>query len=316
MKLSVITPLFNRVECAARCLGSVTAQLDSTGMEVEHVVVDDGSTDGSADLLRKYAASHPHVTAVYFPANRGVNAARNAAVKAASGDFAILVDSDDRLAPGALAEIEQAIITHPGIDHLMFTVDDRADEMSAIYGAGGEREFTFSDLLDGTLTGDFAHVIRREVMLRHPYDEHLRIYEKFTVMLIDRDIRRMVFINKVMTERERDRPDSVTRTTVRRNDDVIRRKLRFATLMLHEFSDDYRLYGLHSHLDRLLFQAADNHLLLGEYDEARRYIRRMQPSKRRTALSLIAGIHAAGLYKTALKVYLSVKHKKPERGVN
>lgn len=315
MKLSIITPLFNRADCVVRCLESVTAQIDRTAMEIEHVVVDDGSTDNSAAVLGEYAATHPHVKPIYFPTNRGVNAARNAAIRAAEGEYVLLVDSDDRLAPDALAETERALKAHPGFRHLMFAIDDRSEEMDRLYGADSEHEFSFSDSLKGHATGDFAHVVHREAMLRHPYDEQLRIFEGFTMMLINRDLGRMIFINRVLTLIERDRPDSVTLTTVRRNDGTIRRKLRYATLMLDEFADDYRRFGLDAEIERLLFQAADNSLLLGDYKSARKFIAAMRPSRRRTMLSAIAATRTAGLYKAMLTMYLRIKHRQPARGV-
>ena len=102
MKISVITPVYNRADCILRCLDSVTAQRCAT-CEIEHVVVDDGSTDRTYELISDYAGSHNHVKVVRFDSNRGTNAGRNAAIKAATGDFVIILDSDDMMMPGALA---------------------------------------------------------------------------------------------------------------------------------------------------------------------------------------------------------------------
>ncbi len=109
--LSIITPVYNRADCLEACLESVTAQ--SGEIPVEHVVVDDGSTDDTYAILDRYAAAHPSVRALKLDRNRGTNAARNAAVRAAKGKWIMILDSDDTLAPGALAAVKEAIARHP-----------------------------------------------------------------------------------------------------------------------------------------------------------------------------------------------------------
>lgn len=54
MKYSIITPVYNREDCIARCLESVVRNL-KPGIEIEHIVVDDGSHDKTAEVVREYA---------------------------------------------------------------------------------------------------------------------------------------------------------------------------------------------------------------------------------------------------------------------
>ncbi len=65
MKLSVITPVYNRADCVLRCLESVALQI-GCGRNIEHVVVDDGSKDNTAELIRTFADGKPHVKTVFL----------------------------------------------------------------------------------------------------------------------------------------------------------------------------------------------------------------------------------------------------------
>ncbi|MGD9255575.1 MAG: glycosyltransferase family A protein, partial [Chromatiales bacterium] len=105
--ISVIIPTCNRVETLPRALDSVLAQTLSVD---EVIVVDDGSTDGTADLVR---ASYPQVRLLQQP-NRGVSAARNRGIRKATGDWIAFLDSDDRWLPAKLEAQFRLIEQHPG----------------------------------------------------------------------------------------------------------------------------------------------------------------------------------------------------------
>lgn len=92
-KVSVVVPVFNAGEHLKRCLESITSQ---TYPELEIIVVDDGSTDGSRDLVAAYADQDQRIGPIY-QANAGVSAARNAGLAAATGDYVSFVDADDWL---------------------------------------------------------------------------------------------------------------------------------------------------------------------------------------------------------------------------
>ena len=97
--ISVIIPLYNKEREIGDTLRSVLAQ---TLQPTEIVVVDDGSTDGSADAVRAIAS--PLVKLV-TQANAGVCAARNRAIAESAGDLIALLDADDTWEPGFLEEI-------------------------------------------------------------------------------------------------------------------------------------------------------------------------------------------------------------------
>ena len=106
--ISVIIPLYNKQREIGDTLRSVLAQ---TLQPTEIVVVDDGSTDGSAGAVRAIAS--PLVKLV-TQANAGVCAARNRAIAESTGDLIALLDADDTWEPGFLEEIASMAAEFPG----------------------------------------------------------------------------------------------------------------------------------------------------------------------------------------------------------
>ena len=98
--VSAITPAYNAERFLAAALDSALAQ---TLPEVEIVVVDDGSSDGTGAIADGYAAAHPQRVRVVHQVNRGLCPARNAAMAVARGKYFALLDADDVWLPQHLA---------------------------------------------------------------------------------------------------------------------------------------------------------------------------------------------------------------------
>ena len=85
-RFSVIVPVYNVAQYLGDCIDSIIRAAE--GYDVEIVCVDDGSTDGSGEMLDRYSADDPRVVVVRQP-NAGEGAARNSGVAAASGEYLI-----------------------------------------------------------------------------------------------------------------------------------------------------------------------------------------------------------------------------------
>jgi glycosyltransferase involved in cell wall biosynthesis len=96
-RLSVVVPVYNVERYLGECLDRIVEQSYD---DLEVVIVDDGSTDGSGDIADRYARRHAHLRVVRT-ANQGLGAARNTGVEHARGELLAFADSDDIVLPDA-----------------------------------------------------------------------------------------------------------------------------------------------------------------------------------------------------------------------
>ena len=114
MKLSIVLTVFNKESYIERSLGALLSQNISQEGEFEILVVNDGSTDNSAEVIKQYAGRDYRVR-VLTQNNQGLSMARNNGLKAAKGEYVWFVDADDTVAPNAVASILIAIHEIPDI---------------------------------------------------------------------------------------------------------------------------------------------------------------------------------------------------------
>ncbi len=105
---SIITPSYNYAKYIRECIESVKSQ---TGVTVEHIVFDAGSTDGTVEILREY----PHLDLTVEP-DEGMSDAINKGFRKARGKWVMWLNTDDRLLPGALQAVAAFAEKHPEAD--------------------------------------------------------------------------------------------------------------------------------------------------------------------------------------------------------
>ncbi|MEV7005548.1 CDP-glycerol glycerophosphotransferase family protein [Streptosporangium sp. NPDC051022] len=150
--LSVIIPIYDVEPYLEACLESLACQ---TWRDIEVVMVDDGSPDSSAEIAEEFAGQDGRFRLVR-QANAGPGAARNAGVRAASGDFFAFVDSDDMLPPYAL-ETMMATAAETGSDLVTGNVH-------RFNGRGAWQSNMHRDVFSESVPR--THVTRRESLLR------------------------------------------------------------------------------------------------------------------------------------------------------
>ena len=115
--ISVIIPAYNAERFLGESLDSVLAQ---TYTELEIIVVNDASSDGTAAVIERYAARDRRVRAVHKSVNEGVSYARNDALDLATGEYLLFVDSDDWIEPDTCQRAVESLQTH-GADLVLWS---------------------------------------------------------------------------------------------------------------------------------------------------------------------------------------------------
>ena len=110
MKISILTPNYNGARWLARCMDSVLSQELAAGDELEYIVMDGGSTDGSMTIAW---ARRGRLAAIVSEKDRGPADALNKGFRRATGDLIGWLNADDAYRPGALARALAAARAHP-----------------------------------------------------------------------------------------------------------------------------------------------------------------------------------------------------------
>ncbi len=157
--VSVIIPTCGRVNFIGEAIQSA---LNQSAGRAEIIVVDDGSTDGSAER----AASFPRVQVLRQGARTGISVARNRALGVAQGEFVVFLDDDDRLLPDAFAVGLRELRARPDVA-LTFGRARIIDPAGAVRGLSDVMTAaTFSDVLRGSYpVHPAAGMLRREAVL-------------------------------------------------------------------------------------------------------------------------------------------------------
>lgn len=177
--VSVIIPSYNRAHTLARALESVSAQ---TRPADEIIVIDDGSDDGTEQLIRRY---YPAVTYLKQE-NRGVSAARNLGIRQAGCKWIALLDSDDAWLPHKLAAQLELLAQQP--DHPLIHSDEiwirngvRVNQMNKHAKAGG---WIFQRCLPLCAISPSAAMIHRDLFTEIGlFDETLPACEDYDLWL-------------------------------------------------------------------------------------------------------------------------------------
>ena len=122
-KISVIIPVYNTEKYIEKCLNSVKNQ---TFKDIEIIVVNDGSTDNSENLIKKWQEENKQLDLkYYYKENRGLSSARNFGVLKASGNYIMFLDSDDYIDNNLFQYLENEIVQSIDvIKFKMITVDE------------------------------------------------------------------------------------------------------------------------------------------------------------------------------------------------
>lgn len=158
--VSVVVPVYNVKELLPLCLDSIARQ---TFADFECILVDDGSTDGSAEVCDAYAAKDGRFRVIH-KANGGVCSARNAGAAAAAADYVVYCDQDDLFAPRLLELALEAQRRFPE-DLIVWPYTREREAFAAQPGAPEHAVYDRRHLLD-YLAGDMMIYVWNKLLPR------------------------------------------------------------------------------------------------------------------------------------------------------
>ena len=152
--VTIAVPTFNRAAYLRQSLESVRRQ---TYPHLEILVGDNASTDGTADLLRELSAAEPRLRGIRHDRNLGMVGNFNAVLRAARGEYFVLVSDDDILSPRAV-ELLVAACRRPGVQlaYGAYAVIDSAGDVRAVVRKQGPDIERGADFIRGHLRGERA----------------------------------------------------------------------------------------------------------------------------------------------------------------
>lgn len=214
---TVFTPTYNRAQLLGRVYDSLKQQ---TFKDFEWVVVDDGSTDGTKELIHNWVDERGTPIKYYWQPNSGKHVAINRGVSVAQGSLFVILDSDDWLAPHALERIKYHWDSIPKSrrDEFCGIVGLYAYPSGEVVGSRFPQEVLDSDSIDIRIryrvTGDNFGANRTDVLRCYPFPEDLgrfvtesliwnRIAQKYSLR----------FVNEVLAYKEY-QPDGLSARSI------------------------------------------------------------------------------------------------------
>jgi len=171
-KVSIIVPVYNAEKYIKKCLDSI---LNQTYKDIEVIIVNDGSTDNSEEVIKQYLEKEEYNIRYFKNKNKGVSFSRNFGVNYAAGDYIFFVDADDYLDEKLLENLKEEM--QKGIDIIKFKakkVDSKGRILEEIYvptfnemsGEEAFEELKYNDVLLDTI---WSYVFRKEFYIQNNF---------------------------------------------------------------------------------------------------------------------------------------------------
>lgn len=181
LKYSVIIPVYNVESYLSRCIDSLLAQ---NYVDLEILLIDNGSKDQSGQICEDYAAQFSNITAYHIP-NKGVGSARNFGLSKAKGDFICFVDADDYLVGNLFSDVESQLDSQ--LDLLVFSYYNsieknlsEIDRSAKILPTEGKKDKSdFIALFQELFLTDMMYTVWNKIYRREFLEEHQIVFESY-----------------------------------------------------------------------------------------------------------------------------------------
>lgn len=198
--LTIFTPVYNRIDTLERLYESLLRQ---TSKEFQWIVVDDGSTDGGGELIKKFQKNSPFELIYKYVENGGKMRAINEGVALANGEFFLIVDSDDYIIDDCVEKVLSYGKNLPNsMGGMIFRKMDIATKKitGKLYPKNIIDSSPIEIVYEYGIDGDKAEVFRTELLRENPFNVHegekfipeaivwVKIGEKYKMRYIDEGI--------------------------------------------------------------------------------------------------------------------------------
>ena len=181
MKYSVIVPVYNVESYLPRCIDSLLAQ---NYVDLEILLIDNGSNDQSGQICENYAAQFSNITAYHIP-NKGVGSARNFGLSKAKGEFICFVDADDYLVGNLFSDVESQLDSQ--LDLLVFSYYNsieknlsEIDRSAKILPTEGKKDKSdFIALFQELWLTDMMYTVWNKIYRKEFLEEHQIVFESY-----------------------------------------------------------------------------------------------------------------------------------------
>ncbi len=146
MKVSIVVPVYNNEKYLHK---SIDCILKQTCSDIEIILVNNGSKDGSLGICREYAACDSRVVVIDIPGNVGAGAARNAGIDVAHGEYIVFLDADDWYEPRMVEKLLAAVWdfdSDVGICGYETYVENVGDKNKEVFSSASRRLSTVADV--------------------------------------------------------------------------------------------------------------------------------------------------------------------------
>jgi len=231
-KVSIIVPVYNTGKYIERCLKSIANQTKNIGLEV--LIVNDGSTDNSEDVINKYIEHNKTDLDIkyFYKQNEGIAKTRNFAIEKCSSDYIMFLDSDDYIDLKTFEILEKYI--NNNIDLIKFKVqrvDDNNKILESVDGPifdklKGQEAFNELYSKDILLDSPGAYVIKKKLFIENNFKFQRTYHEDFGLIpFIILVAQTVTSINEYLYKYVQV-PNSITRNvdynkTIKRMEDVL-----------------------------------------------------------------------------------------------
>lgn len=210
MKISIVVPVFNCENFLGECIDSVINQSDDRW---ELILVNDGSTDNSAEILDSYAEKYPDKISVFHKENEGQFLTRKFGALRCTGDYISFLDADDILESDYVQTLTENIGKYPYPDSVCFgfvqfgngeTKETMISDSTTLFRSAEERRTVYNKIVDGSIAGSlWSKSFRKDLIVNNFPDETIvknkrfaeDAYHSFDLLAKSESI---LFINKAL----------------------------------------------------------------------------------------------------------------------